>query len=180
MTIEKTPIDGLLILTPKVLGDERGFFMEVFNADTFAAAGLPTVFAQDNHSSSVAGVLRGLHFQLPPKAMGKLVRCSRGRIWDVAVDLRKNSPTYKQSFGLELSPLNNKMLWLPAGFAHGFYALENSEVLYKCTETYDKAGDANVAWNDPELNVAWPVEGEPVISARDQAAPQLKDLVLPF
>jgi dTDP-4-dehydrorhamnose 3,5-epimerase len=174
------PFEGLLVVEPEVFGDERGFFMETFNADKFATLGLPTEFKQDNHSASVKGVLRGLHFQLPPKAMGKLVRCTRGRIWDVAVDLRKSSLTYKQSFGLELSAENRKMLWLPAGFAHGFYALEDCEVLYKCTETYDKAGDGNVAWNDPELKVIWPVTGAPVLSARDQAAPLLKDLNLPF
>lgn len=180
MTITKTPIDGLVIITPQILGDERGFFMEVFNADKFAELGLPTEFRQDNHSSSIKGVLRGLHFQLPPKPMGKLVRCTRGKIWDVAVDLRRNSSTYKQSFGIELSALNSKMLWLPVGFAHGFYALEDSEVLYKCTHTYDKAGDGNVAWNDQDLHVDWPLSGEPIVSARDQAAPKFKDLDLPF
>ncbi|MEK7183719.1 MAG: dTDP-4-dehydrorhamnose 3,5-epimerase [Patescibacteria group bacterium] len=180
MNIEKTPIEGVLIVTPQIFGDDRGFFMEVFNADKFAALGLPTEFRQDNHSSSVKGALRGIHFQLPPKPMGKLVRCTRGKVWDVAVDLRKNSPTYKQSFGLELSALNSKMLWIPEGFGHGFYALENSEVLYKSTNTFDKAGDANIAWNDPELNILWPLEGEPILSTRDQAAPQLKDLNLPF
>ena len=180
MNIEKTPIEGVLIVTPQIFGDDRGFFMEVFNADKFAALGLPTEFRQDNHSSSVKGALRGIHFQLPPKPMGKLVRCTRGKVWDVAVDLRKNSPTYKQSFGLELSALNSKMLWIPEGFGHGFYALENSEVLYKSTNTFDKAGDANIAWNDPELNILWPLEGEPILSTRDQAAPQLKDLNLQF
>lgn len=180
MTILPTPISGLNIIEPKVLHDDRGYFYESFNADTFGAQGLPSVFTQDNHSFSVKGVLRGLHFQLPPKAMGKLVRCTRGRIWDVAVDLRKDSSTYKQSFGVELSVDNKKMLWIPAGFAHGFYALEDCEVLYKCTETYDKAGDGNVAWNDPDLAVAWPLDGEPLISARDAAAPKLADLELPF
>jgi dTDP-4-dehydrorhamnose 3,5-epimerase len=141
------PFEGLVVVEPEVFGDDRGFFMEVFNADKFAALGLPTDFKQDNHSASVKGALRGLHFQLPPKPMGKLVRCTRGRVWDVAVDLRKSSMTYKQWFAVELSAENKKMLWLPAGFAHGFYAVEDSEVLYKCTDTYDKAGDANVAWN---------------------------------
>ena len=174
------PFEGLLVVEPEIFGDERGFFMETFNADKFAALGLPTEFKQDSHSASVKGVLRGLHFQLPPKAMGKLVRCTRGRVWDVAVDLRTGSSTYKQSFGLELSAENKKMLWLPVGFAHGFYALEDCDVLYKCTETYDQAGDGNVAWNDPELEVSWPVMGTPMLSARDQAAPLFKDLKLPF
>lgn len=180
MTITPTPIVDLLIVEPKVLHDDRGYFYESFNAESFAAQGLPSVFTQDNHSFSVKGVLRGLHFQLPPKAMGKLVRCTRGRIWDVAVDLRKDSATYKQSFGVELSLDNKKMLWIPAGFAHGFYALEDCEVLYKCTETYDKAGDGNVAWNDEDLAVAWPLDGEPLISARDAVAPKLSELTLPF
>lgn len=169
-----------MVIEPEVFGDDRGFFMETFNADKFAALGLPTEFVQDNHSASVKGVLRGLHFQLPPKPMGKLVRCTRGRVWDVAVDLRKNSMTYKKWFAVELSADNKKMFWLPAGFAHGFYSLEDSEVLYKCTQTYDKTGDANVAWNDPELNIPWPIEGQPILSARDQVAPLLKDLDLPF
>lgn len=180
MKVTATPIEGLLIVEPDVFGDERGYFYEVFNADKFGELGLPSVFPQDNHSQSVKGVLRGLHFQLPPKAMGKLVRCTRGKVWDVAVDMRKASPTYKQHFAIELSPENKKMLWMPAGFAHGFYALEDCELLYKCTYTYDKAGDGNVAWNDPELNVPWPLEGEPILSARDAVAPKLADLQLPF
>ena len=180
MRVEKTPIEGLLVVEPDVLGDDRGFFYEVFNADKFRDLGLPTEFVQDNHSSSTAGVLRGLHFQLPPKAMGKLVRCTRGRVFDVAVDLRASSPTYKQHFFIELSADNKKMLWMPPGFAHGFYALTDCEVLYKCTTTYDKAGDGNVAWNDPELNIPWPVDGTPVLSARDAVAPKLAELDLPF
>ena len=174
------PFEGLAVIEPQVFGDDRGYFMETFNAEKFAALGLPTEFAQDNHSASVKGVLRGLHFQLPPKPMGKLVRCTRGKVWDVAVDLRKNSMTYKKWFAVELSADNKRMLWIPEGFAHGFYSLEDSEVLYKCTHTYDKAGDANVAWNDPEFSIPWPLEGQPILSARDQSAPLLKDLNLPF
>ncbi len=182
MKIEQTSINDVVIITPDVFTDDRGVFFESFNADKFAALGLPTVFNQDNQSSSIAGVLRGLHFQLPPKAMGKLVRCSRGRIFDVAVDLRKNSSTYKQWFGLELSATDNKMLWLPPGIAHGFYALTDCDVIYKCTETYDKAGDGNVAWNDPAFNVAWPlIDGQaPLLSPRDAAAPAFSSLDLPF
>ena len=174
------PLEGLLIVEPEVFSDDRGFFFESFNADKFAALGLPTSFAQDNHSYSVRGVLRGIHFQLPPKVMGKLVRCTRGRVWDVAVDLRKSSPTYRQWFGLELSATNKKMLWVPPGFGHGFYALEDSEVLYKSTETFDKAGDANIAWNDPEIAIGWPLQGQPLLSARDSVAPRLATLNLPF
>jgi dTDP-4-dehydrorhamnose 3,5-epimerase len=180
MKITPTPIADLLIIEPEVFSDDRGFFFESYNADKFAALGVPGSFLQDNHSASKKGVLRGLHFQLPPKPMAKLVRCVRGRIWDVAVDLRQASPTYKEWFGLELSADNKKMLYLPPGFAHGFYALEDCEVLYKCSLTYDKAGDGNVLWNDPELKVTWPLEGEPILSPRDQMAPRLRDLTLPF
>lgn len=182
MKIEKTTLNDVVIISPDVLADDRGAFFESFNADKFAALGLPTVFNQDNQSTSVQGVLRGLHFQLPPKAMGKLVRCSRGRIFDVAVDLRRDSSTYKQWFGLELSADNHQMLWLPPGIAHGFYALTDCDVVYKCTETYDKAGDGNVAWNDPAFNVTWPLidNQAPLLSPRDAAAPAFADLNLPF
>lgn len=180
MRITQTPIEGLLVVEPEIYGDDRGFFYESFNADKFAAEGLPTTFAQDSHSRSVKGVLRGLHFQLPPKAMGKLVRCSVGKIWDVAVDLRKASPTYLQHFAIDLTADNKKMLWLPPGFAHGFYALEDCEVLYKCTHTYDKLGDGNVAYHDSAFGIPWPIEGEPVLSTRDAAAPKLAELDLPF
>lgn len=180
MRVEQTPIEGLLVVEPDVFGDDRGFFYEVFNADKFRDLGLPTEFVQDNHSSSTAGVLRGLHFQLPPKAMGKLVRCTRGKVFDVAVDLRASSITYKQYFAIELSADNKKMLWMPPGFAHGFYALTDCEVLYKCTTTYDKAGDGNVAWNDPAFGISWPLVGEPILSARDAVAPKLAELDLSF
>ncbi len=180
MRITQTPIQGLLVVEPEIYGDDRGFFYESFNADKFAAEGLPVVFAQDSHSRSAKGVLRGLHFQLPPKAMGKLVRCAVGKIWDVAVDLRKASPTYLQHFAIDLTAENKKMLWLPPGFAHGFYALEDCEVLYKCTHTYDKLGDGNVAYHDPVFSISWPIEGEPVLSIRDAAAPKFSDLDLPF
>lgn len=180
MKLEKTSIEGVVIIEPDVFADDRGFFYESYNAEKFEQLGVPGTFLQDNHSASKKGVLRGLHFQLPPKAMAKLVRCTRGRIWDVAVDLRKSSLTYKQWFAIELSQENKKMLYLPAGLAHGFYALEDCEVLYKNSHTYDKSGDGNVRWNDPEFNVAWPIEGEPLLSARDQIAPFLKDLDLPF
>lgn len=180
MTITPTPISGVFLVEPQVFGDERGAFFETYNEDKFTALGLPTVWKQDNHSYSVKGVLRGLHFQLPPKAMAKIVRCTRGKIWDVAVDLRKDSPTYKQSFGVELSAKNKMMLCIPDGCAHGFYAMEDSEVLYKSSNTFDKNLDSNIAWNDPDLDVQWPVEGSPILSMRDNAAPKLADLSLPF
>jgi dTDP-4-dehydrorhamnose 3,5-epimerase len=182
MKIEKTTLNDVVIISPDVFADERGSFFESFNAEKFAALGLPTDFKQDNQSTSKAGVLRGLHFQLPPYAMGKLVRCSRGRIWDVGVDLRKNSSTFKQWFGVELSASNQQMLWLPPGIAHGFYALTDCEVVYKCTATFNKDADANVAWNDPAFNITWPlIDGaSPLLSPRDAAAPAFATLDLPF
>jgi len=180
MQLEQTPFSGLMVIVPQVFGDTRGFFFESYNAEKFAALGITTTFVQDNHSSSVKGVLRGLHFQLPPKPMAKLVRCSRGRVWDVAVDLRKDSTTYKQAFGIELSAENKKILYVPEGFAHGFYALEDCELLYKSSNTFDKALDTGVAWNDPEFNIVWPLEGEPILSERDQTAPRFSDLELDF
>lgn len=175
-----TPFPGLLVIEPDVYGDDRGFFYESYNAEKFAELGITTTFAQDNHSSSTKGVLRGLHFQLPPKPMAKLVRCSRGRVWDVVVDLRKESLTYKQSFGIELSESNKRMLFIPEGFAHGFYALEDCELLYKSSNTFDKTLDANVAWNDPAFGIVWPLVGEPVLSERDKTAPKLGELHLDF
>jgi len=180
MQIEQTPISGLMVITPQVFGDDRGFFFESYNAEKFAALGISTTFVQDNHSSSVKGVLRGLHFQLPPKPMAKLVRCSRGRVWDIVVDLRKDSATFKQSFGVELSAENKKMLYVPEGFAHGFYALEDCELLYKASNTFDKELDAGILWNDPAFGIVWPLEGEPILSARDQSAPRFSELELDF
>lgn len=176
----ETAIPGVVIIEPDVFGDDRGFFYESFNADKFDALGVPSTFAQDNHSFSKKGVLRGLHFQLPPKAMAKLVRCTRGRLMDVAVDLRKDSPTYKQHVMIELSEENKKMLYMPAGVAHGFYALTDCELLYKCSHTYDKSGDGNVRFDDPAFNIPWPLEGEPLLSDRDKVAPAFADLDLPF
>lgn len=180
MNIVKTTFDGLWVIEPDVFGDERGFFFESYNAEKFAALGISTVFVQDNHSSSMKGVLRGLHFQLPPKPMAKLVRCSKGRVFDVVVDMRKSSSTYKQWFGVELSAQNKKMLYVPEGFAHGFYALEDCELLYKSSNTFEKSLDAAVVWNDPTFGVVWPIEGEPILSERDKVAPNFADLELPF
>lgn len=180
MQIVPTPIEGLVIIEPTIFGDDRGSFFESYNEEKFAALGLPTTWRQANHSESVKGVLRGLHFQLAPKPMAKLVRCVKGKVWDVAVDLRKSSPTYKQHFAVELTPENNRMFLIPEGFAHGFYCLEDSMFLYKASNVFVKELDANVAWNDPDLGVQWPVEGEPILSARDQVAPRFADLDLPF
>jgi dTDP-4-dehydrorhamnose 3,5-epimerase len=177
MLIEQTAIPGVVIVRPQVFTDDRGVFFESFNAEKFAALGLPTVFNQDNVSISKKGVLRGLHFQRAPKAMGKLVRCSKGKIWDVAVDIRPDSPTFKKYVAVELTDENRAMLFVPAGFAHGFYALTECEVVYKATETFSKEHDANVAWNDSDLAIAWPFEGVPLLSDRDKLAPNLASIL---
>ncbi len=154
--------------------------METYRLDAFGAAGISAPFVQDNHSRSARGVLRGLHYQ-EPNAQGKLVRCTRGAIFDVAVDIRRGSPTFSQWFGIELSDANKLMLWVPPGFAHGFCAMEEgSDLVYKCTTLYDPTSDRAILWNDPEIGIVWPI-GEPVLSARDTSAPRLADAaVLPI
>lgn len=168
MNIENTPITGLLVVNLDVYGDERGFFIERFNEKKFADLGLPTNFVQDNHSRSSPGVIRGVHFQHTPP-QGKLVGAARGRIWDVAVDIRPDSPSLGKYFAIELSDMNGKLLWIPPGFAHGFCVLgdEPADVFYKTTALFEPSGEAGIAWNDPDLAIAWPV-ANPVISARDQ------------
>lgn len=175
-----TPIDGLLVIEPKVFADERGFFMESFKASDFAAFGITQDFVQDNHSKSRKGVIRGLHFQRAPYAQGKLVRVTRGRAWDVAVDLRKGSPTFGTWCAVELSADNHLLFWIPEGFAHGFLALEDdTELLYKCTAEYNPTSDGGVRWNDPDIGVAWPQIGvSPLISSKDAVLPLLKDCTL--
>lgn len=183
MEIQTTPLNDVIIVQPKVFGDDRGWFYELYNQENFSAAGLTEVFVQDNRSFSAAGVLRGLHFQRPPKAQGKLVSCTKGRLWDVAVDVRQDSSTYKQWFGLELSAELKNMLYVPAGFAHGFYALEDCEMLYKCTQPYDAETDSGIAWNDLEINIEWPINqtyGDPVISEKDAKLKPLADTNNPF
>ncbi len=169
-------ISGLALVEPRVFPDDRGFFLESYKESDFARAGIPFRFVQDNHSLSARNVIRGLHFQRPPRAQGKLVRVIRGRVWDVAVDIRKDSPTYKRWIGIELSDENHRMLFIPPGFAHGFLALtDDVHLLYKCTEEYDAALDGGVRWDDPDIGVAWPVR-DPVISDKDNVLPYLKDL----
>ncbi len=177
-----TTIPDLILIEPDVFGDDRGFFYESYNAEKFAELGITTAFRQDNHSFSLAGVLRGLHFQLPPKSMAKLVRCTRGRLWDVAVDLRKNSPTYLKWFGVELSAENKMMLYIPEGFAHGFYTFEDAEVLYKTSNVFDAALDSGVAWNDPQITVQWPFPAgtQPTISQKDRSLPKLAEVSVTF
>jgi dTDP-4-dehydrorhamnose 3,5-epimerase len=176
MQKHETSIEGAYLIEPQVHGDDRGFFFESFNVDKFAALGLDIVIRQANHSKSAQGVLRGLHFQKAPKPMGKLVRCSAGTIWDVAVDLRKNSPTFMKWHGVELSDENKKMFYVPEGCAHGFYSMTDSEMLYLCTNTYDDDLDANVQWNDSAFGIDWKTGSDPALSERDSKAPSFEEL----
>lgn len=177
MQVQDTPLEGVKLLTPKIFGDDRGFFMETFNRDTAREVGLPTEFVQDNHSYSQHGVLRGLHYQYPTW-QGKLVRVVMGEIFDVAVDIRPDSPTRGQWFGAKLSGENKQQLYVPAGFAHGFCVTsEDAHVLYKCTTLYKPDEDAGVLWNDPDIGIEWPVES-PILSAKDEKAPRLRDIRL--
>lgn len=174
-TFEKTSLPGVLLVIPQVFGDERGFFIERYKHSDFAAAGITGHFVQDNHSSSVRGVLRGLHFQKEPHAQAKLVSCIQGSIFDVAVDVRRGSPTFGHWTGMELSSGNYRMLYIPQGFAHGFVTLSDvAEVIYKCTAEYRPEADRGVLWSDPEIRIDWPVK-DPVLSAKDAALPLLKD-----
>jgi dTDP-4-dehydrorhamnose 3,5-epimerase len=170
MNVERTAIDGVLILQPKVFGDARGFFMESFNQQRFdEAVGRPIAFVQDNHSRSTRGVLRGLHYQLAPHAQGKLVRVTRGSVFDVAVDLRRSSPSFGRWVGVELTGENHRQLWLPAGMAHGFLVTSDSaDFLYKTTDYYAPSAEGCIRWNDPTLAIAWPDVGmASAVSAKD-------------
>ena len=163
-------IPDIILFEPKVFGDDRGFFFESFNLKGFEeATGLNPVFVQDNHSKSQKNVLRGLHYQLPPRAQGKLVRVVQGEVFDVAVDIRNGSPTFGQWVGSKLSAANNQQLWIPEGFAHGFVTLsDTAEFLYKTTDYYASEFERCIAWNDPDVDIDWLVEGEPVLSGKDQ------------
>ena len=176
MNIITTPLAGLLMLEPRVFGDDRGFFYESFNARQFAeATGVTASFVQDNHSRSAKGVLRGLHYQIQ-QAQGKLVRVTAGAVYDVAVDLRKSSPTFGQWFGAELSAENKRQMWIPAGFAHGFVVTsEHAEFLYKTTDYWAPEHERAILWNDPALGITWPLDVTPLLSAKDQAAALLAD-----
>jgi dTDP-4-dehydrorhamnose 3,5-epimerase len=177
VNIIETAIPGVLIIEPRVFGDARGFFMETWNAAGFAAGGLDLSFVQDNHSRSQKGVLRGLHFQ-NPGPQGKLVRVTNGAVFDVAVDLRASSPTFGKWVGVELSAANKRMFWVPEGFAHGFLTLEDdTDFLYKCTAPYAPQSEFTLAWNDPMVGIAWPVDGlDPLISEKDAAGLALADV----
>ena len=177
MNIVECAIPGPLIIEPRVFGDDRGFFMESWNAAAFAEAGLDLAFVQDNHSRSQKGVLRGMHFQ-NPGPQGKLVRVVSGAVYDVAVDLRRSSPHYGKWVGVELSAANRRMFWVPEGFAHGFLTLENgTDFLYKCTAPYAPHSEHSLAWDDPAVGIEWPLIGiEPQLSAKDKAGVPLAEV----
>lgn len=177
MKFTKTNLDGVIIVEPTVFGDHRGWFMETYNESIFFEKGINIKFVQDNQSFSAAkGTLRGLHYQLNPKAQTKLVRCTRGAIYDVAVDIQKGSPTYGQWFGIELTEQNKKQLLIPKGFAHGFMTLtENVEVQYKVDELYAPEYDRGIIWNDPTIGIKWPMDINPILSGKDEKAPVLND-----
>ena len=179
MTFEfkKTDIEDVIIVTPKVYGDNRGFFLESYKKSEFLENGITVDFTQDNHSKSTKGVLRGLHYQTNPKAQAKLVRCSRGKILDVAVDIRKKSPTFGKWVGEILSEENKKMLFIPAGFAHGFVVLsEEAELLYKASGEYSPQNDRGIKWDDPDINIKWGIDFAPLVSEKDAKQPLLRDV----
>lgn len=181
MEFIKTFIPEVILVKPKVFGDERGFFMESYRKSLFQANGIMLEFIQDNHSKSAKGVLRGLHYQLDPKAQGKLVRCVSGAVFDVAVDIRRGSPTFGQWFGCELSAENKYMLWIPAGFAHGFVTLtDDTEFLYKTTGEYAPECDRGIKYDDPAIGIEWPALGELLLSDKDKKQPLLKDAEINF
>lgn len=177
MNFTKTKLNGLMVIEPNIFGDHRGWFSEIYNEDDFKKAGLEITFIQDNHSfSAIKGTLRGLHYQKDPKAQTKLVRCTKGSIFDVAVDIRKGSTTFGDWFGVELSAENKKQLLVPKGFAHGFMTLtDDVEVQYKVDELYSPENDRGIIWNDPEIGIKWPIEIKPVLSAKDEKAPLLNE-----
>jgi dTDP-4-dehydrorhamnose 3,5-epimerase len=169
MEVKKTPLDGVLLVRPRLFKDDRGWFLESYNRDVFLAVGIVETFVQDNHSRSSLHTLRGLHFQTHP-GQAKLIRCTSGKVWDVAVDIRKNSPTFGQHFGTELSADDPTQILIPVGFAHGFLVLSDwAEVQYKCSSVYNGATESGIQWDDPDLNVPWPLgSGSPLISDRDR------------
>ncbi|MEM7073904.1 MAG: dTDP-4-dehydrorhamnose 3,5-epimerase [Pseudomonadota bacterium] len=182
MQIEKTPLNGLLVLTPARHGDARGFFSESYSAKTLAGLGVTTRFVQDNHSlSEREHTVRGLHFQAPPHAQAKLVRCGRGSFLDVAVDIRRGSPTYGAWFGTELSFENGKQMLVPAGFAHGFVTrAPGTEIIYKCSDYYARETEGALLWNDPDIGIDWGTVTDPLLSGKDADAPRFKGFESPF
>lgn len=178
MNIVPTDLRDVVMIEPRVFGDDRGFFMESYNRAQFTSAiGRDIEFVQDNHSRSVRGVLRGLHLQAAPKAQTKLVRVIQGEIFDVAVDVRQGSATFGRWIGERLSAENRRQLWIPEGFAHGFVVLSDvAEVLYKTSDYYSPEHERAVAWNDPEIGIEWPIQSSPILSAKDASAPGLREL----
>jgi dTDP-4-dehydrorhamnose 3,5-epimerase len=177
MRFAETEVAGAVVVDPVVHRDARGFFLETFHAEKYAAAGIPSLFVQDNHSLSAGGTLRGLHMQIL-KAQGKLVRVIEGEIWDVALDVRPESPTFMRWTGVALSAANFRQLYIPPGCAHGFYVMSpQAQVQYKCTELYDAADEIGILWNDPEAAIRWPVQGEPLLSARDQTNRPVREVL---
>jgi dTDP-4-dehydrorhamnose 3,5-epimerase len=182
MIVEETSLPGVLVLTPRRFGDVRGFFSESYSARVMAGHGITTDFVQDNHSfSAKVGTLRGLHFQSPPHAQDKLVRCGRGALFDVAVDIRRGSPTFGKWVGVELSFENARQLLVPKGFAHGFVTLtDDTEIVYKCSDYYAPDCEGAIRWDDPDLGIDWGLTGPPILSDKDANAPLLADLEPPF
>ena len=175
MEVVKTPIEGVLLIKPQVFGDERGYFVETWQKERYEAAGINQPFVQDNHSKSTKGILRGLHFQ-KQHPQGKLVMVSLGEVFDVAVDIRKGSPTFGKWFGAILNQENQNQLWIPPGMAHGFVVLSDvAHFHYKCTDFYHPGDEGSIRWNDPTIAIDWPYKEEPVLSAKDQIAPFFKD-----
>ena len=172
---KNTEIDGVIIVKPKVFGDERGFFMESYKKSDFEKNGILGEFNQDNHSKSARGILRGLHFQTEPYAQAKLVRCTKGKIYDVAVDLRQNSKTFGKYVKVELSEENKQMLFIPKGFAHGFITLTDAEILYKTQGEYNAQSDSGIIWNDKTININWEIDFEPILSEKDKVRPTFKE-----
>lgn len=180
LTVTETPLKGILILQPRVFFDSRGYFLESYNENRFSEYGIKGPFVQDNQSYSYQGSVRGLHFQAPPFAQGKIVRVTSGRVLDVVVDIRKSSPTYGHHFAIELSADNFKQMWVPPGFAHGFSTLSESALFqYKCTGYYHGLSEGGILWNDPDLGIDWQVEN-PIISDKDQQLPLLRNFESPF
>jgi dTDP-4-dehydrorhamnose 3,5-epimerase len=180
MKVTATAIPDVLLIEPDVFGDERGFFMETWQRKKFAEIGIDHDFIQDNHSRSIKGTMRGLHYQLPPRAQGKLVRVTVGEVFDVAVDIRPGSPTFGRWVGVYLSAENRHLFWIPPGFAHGFYVTsEVAEFQYKCTDYYAPELERCIRWDDPQLSVAWPLEGSPLVSAKDRQGLRLDQIELP-
>lgn len=182
MQIEDTPLAGVSVLTPRRFGDARGFFSESWNRRLLAEHGMDYDFVQDNHSvSAQVNTVRGLHFQSPPHAQAKLVRCGKGRLFDVAVDIRRGSATYGQWFGIELSFENGRQLLIPAGFLHGFATREpDTEIIYKCTDYYSPSADGAIRYDDPDIGIDWGLSGAAILSDKDVAAPRLADFTTPF